>query len=137
MTSSWKTRRLVAMSAIAVGSLVLVAVPEVSSVSGAALVTTTTSTTTTTTAPKTTTAASATKASKNYEVVDGIFSSKANAQARIDKLKSAKFKSFKIKNISPQFAVVRANLTKAAATKLAKQINVHGKLGKARIKKLA
>lgn len=141
MGNSWRIRRLVVVSVIGVGSLMTIAVSGLPSWSGVALVeaatTTSTSTTTTTTAPTTTKTASATTATKNYEVVAGIFLTKATAQAQIAALKKAKFNSFTIKNISPKFAVVRASLTKARATTLAKQINTHGHLGKARIKKLA
>ena len=120
------TRRTVVAGALAIGSLVAVAVPSWSAAAGPVAVHEVTSTT-----------VASSSSDKNYEVVDGIFSTKANAQARIDALKKAKVKKFKIKEISPQFAVVRAKLTKDEATKLAKQINDAGGLGKARIKKLA
>jgi len=125
------------MSVIGVGSLMAIAVSGLPSLSGVGLVEAATTTSTSTTTTTTTKTASATTATKNYEVVAGIFLTKATAQAQIAALKKAKFNSFKIKNISPKFAVVRASLTKARATTLAKQINTHGHLGKARIKKLA
>jgi hypothetical protein len=88
--------------------------------------------------PKTTPAAAAsTTSNAHYEVVAGIFTTKAKAQAQVDALKAAKFAKFKIKNISPKFAVVRINLTKAQATKLAKRVTATKGLGKARIKKIS
>ncbi len=120
------TRRVVLAGALATGSLVAVAVPSWSAAAGPVATQTVTSTTVV-----------SSSSDKNYEVVDGIFSTKEKAQERIDALKAAKFKKFKIKDISPQFAVVRVKLTKDQATKLAKQINDAGGLGKARIKKLA
>ena len=87
---------------------------------------TTSSTTTTTVADSTAT---------NYEVVDGIFTTKTAAQAKIDKLTAAKFTKFTIKPIPGKFAVVKAGLTKAEATDLAAKINA-ANLGPARIKAL-
>ena len=69
-------------------------------------------------------------------MVDGIFSVKANAQARIKALTVAKFKNFKIKPIGTKFAVVHAGLTKAKAAALVKAIQ-GAKIGKPRVKKLA
>jgi uncharacterized membrane protein len=71
----------------------------------------------------------------NYEVVDGIFSTKSAAQAKIDKLTAAKFTNFTIKPIPGEFAVVKAGLTKAQATELMTKINA-ANLGPARIKAL-
>ena len=71
----------------------------------------------------------------NYEVVDGIFSTKTAAQAKIDTLTKAKFTNFTIKPIPGEFAVVKAGLTKAEATDLAAKINA-ANLGPARIKAL-
>jgi SPOR domain len=85
----------------------------------------------TTSATTTTVSTSAT----NYEVVDGIFSTKTAAQAKIDTLTKAKFTNFTIKTIPGQFAVVKAGLTKAEATDLAAKINA-ANLGPARIKAL-
>jgi cell division septation protein DedD len=87
-----------------------------------------TSTTTTTTTVEDSTAT-------NYEVVDGIFSTEADAQAKIDKLTAAKFTKFTIKPIPGEFAVVKAGLTKAEATDLMTKINA-ANLGPARIKAL-
>jgi cell division septation protein DedD len=91
------------------------------------LTSSTTSTTTTTTVPDAT--------ATNYEVVDGIFTTKADAQAKIDKLTAAKFTKFTIKPIPGEFAVVKAGLTKAEATDLMTKINA-ANLGPARIKAL-
>jgi uncharacterized membrane protein len=85
----------------------------------------------TTSATTTTVSTSAT----NYEVVDGIFSTKTAAQAKIDTLTKAKFTNFTIKLIPGEFAVVKAGLTKAEATDLAAKINA-ANLGPARIKAL-
>jgi hypothetical protein len=71
----------------------------------------------------------------NYEVVDGIFSTKSAAQAKIDKLTAAKFTNFTIKPIPGEFAVVKAGLTKAEATDLVTKINA-ANLGPARVKAL-
>ena len=71
----------------------------------------------------------------NYEVVDGIFSTKTAAQAKIDELTAAKFTNFTIKPIPGEFAVVKAGLTKAEATDLLTKINA-ANLGPARIKAL-
>ena len=71
----------------------------------------------------------------NYEVVDGIFSTKTAAQAKIDKLTAAKFTNFTIKLIPGEFAVVKAGLTQAEATDLVTKINA-ANLGPARVKAL-
>ena len=142
MSDHARVKRIVVVAAIAASSIVA-AVPTLTSATGAGrvdAVTTTTkaaTTTTTTINAKTTTTTGTTTTSKNYEVVAGIFLTKAKAQAQIDALTKAKFTKFTIKNISPKFAVVKASLTKAQATKLAKQINTNATVGKARIKKLA
>jgi len=141
MSDHARVKRIVVVATIAASSIVA-AVPTLTSATGAGrvdAVTTTTkaATTTTTINAKTTTTTGTTTTSKNYEVVAGIFLTKAKAQAQIDALTKAKFTKFTIKNISPKFAVVKASLTKAQATKLAKQINTNATVGKARIKKLA
>jgi uncharacterized membrane protein len=87
----------------------------------------------TTTATTTTTVVDS--SATNYEVVDGIFSTKTEAQAKIDKLTAAKFTNFTIKLIPGQFAVVKAGLTKAEATDLVTKINA-ANLGPARVKAL-
>lgn len=71
----------------------------------------------------------------NYEVVDGIFTTKTDAQAKIDKLTAAKFTDFTIKPISGKFAVVKAGLTNAEATDLVAKINA-ANLGPSRVKAL-
>ena len=71
----------------------------------------------------------------NYEVVDGIFTTKTAAQAKIDKLTAAKFTNFTIKPISGKFAVVKAGLTNAEATDLVTKINA-ANLGPSRVKVL-
>ncbi|MGZ7087245.1 MAG: hypothetical protein ACXVIH_13025, partial [Ilumatobacteraceae bacterium] len=97
-------------------------------------------TTTTTSTPKSSTTKTTTKTTAitttNYEVVDGIFTVKANAQARIKALSVAKFKKFTLKPVGAKFAVVHARLTKPQATALVKAIQT-AKIGKPRIKKLA
>jgi uncharacterized membrane protein len=90
-----------------------------------------TSSSTTTTTTTTVVDSSAT----NYEVVDGIFSTKTAAQAKIDKLTAAKFTNFTIKLIPGEFAVVKAGLTQAEATDLVTKINA-ANLGPARVKAL-
>ena len=87
----------------------------------------TSSTTTTTTVAGT--------SATNYEVVDGIYTTKTAAQAQIDKLTLAKFPNFTIKPISGKFAVVQAGLTKAEATDLVAKIDA-ANLGPSRIKAL-
>jgi hypothetical protein len=93
-----------------------------------------TSSSSTTTATTTTTTIVGTTAT-NYEVVDGIFTTKTAAQAKIDKLTQAKFTDFTVKPIPGKFAVVKAGLTKAEATDLVTKINA-ANLGPSRIKAL-
>lgn len=143
-------RRLVAVAAITTASVAVFALPSITSAAAPArpeMATTTTSdmggmdmggvTTTTTTRPATTVAATTSKAAVGYEVVAGIFTTKANAQAQIAALKAGAFKQFKIKNIAPKVAVVRTGLTKAQADALAAKINARKTLGKARVKKIS
>ena len=148
MDNKTRAKRVVVLGAIAAGSI-LAAVPSLTSATSAtsagsnvaATSTTVAGATTTTTAkPKTTTIKTTTTSSavaKNYEVVAGIYSTQAKAQAHIDALTKAKFKNFTIKKVSSKFAVVKASLTKSQAKTLAKQINANKGLGTARIKKLA
>ena len=83
----------------------------------------------------TTTTTVAGTSATNYEVVDGIYTTKTAAQAQIDKLTLAKFPNFTIKPISGKFAVVQAGLTKAEATDLVAKIDA-ANLGPSRIKAL-
>ncbi|HEY4332755.1 MAG TPA: SPOR domain-containing protein [Ilumatobacteraceae bacterium] len=79
----------------------------------------------------TTTIAGSTPANaKDWEVVVGIFKTKALAQTEVDKLTKAKFTGFSIKTTSGQFAVVKAGYSNADATALAAKIN-HAGTGKA------
>jgi hypothetical protein len=71
----------------------------------------------------------------NYEVVDGIFTTKIEAQAKIDKLTAANFTDFTIKPIPGEFAVVKAGLTKTEAEALVAKINATN-LGPSRVKAL-
>lgn len=80
-------------------------------------------TTATTKAPTGSTVAST---GTNYEVVAGIFSTSAKAQAQIDKLTKATFTGFSIKPTSGKFAVILAGMTNADATALAKKITDSG-----------
>ena len=129
-------RSIAIVGSVMIGSLVAVAVPELSSASAPQANLAATTTTTTTATPKTTTKTTTTTTT-NYEVVDGIFTVKANALARIKALTAAKFTRFKIKPLgTTQFAVVHAGLTKTKATALVKAIKV-AKIGKPRVKKLA
>ena len=100
---------------------------------GVATATTFQLTSSSTSATTTTTIADA--GATNWEVVDGIFTTKTGAQAKIDKLTAAKFTKFTIKPIPGEFAVVKAGLTKAEATDLMTKINA-ANLGPARIKAL-
>ena len=93
------------------------------------------STTTSTTPASTTTTTVASATATNYEVVDGIFTTKTAAQAQIDKLTVGKFPDFTIKPIPGEFAVVKAGLTKAEAEALVTKINATD-LGPARVKAL-
>ena len=101
---------------------------------GVATATTFHLTSSSTTAPTTTTTVAGATAT-NWEVVDGIFTTKTAAQAKIDKLTAAKFTKFTIKPITGKFAVVKAGLTKAEATDLMTKINA-ANLGPSRIKAL-
>ena len=83
----------------------------------------------------TTTTTVAGTSATNYEVVDGIYTTKTAAQAQIDKLTLAKFPNFTIKPISGKFAVVQAGLTKAEAIDLVAKIDA-ANLGPSRIKAL-
>lgn len=157
MKSNSRVKRFIAIGAIAAGSIAAVT-PTLTSAAGTgidAATTTTTikpaTTTTTKTTPtsttikstattikiKVTTATTTNAVTKKYEVVAGIFTTKAKAKAQIVALKQAKFTKFTIKTIGLKFAVVEASLTKTQATKLAKQINAIVTLGPAHTKKLA
>jgi len=142
MEQQRRFRSIVIAGSVVVGSLVAVALPELSSASApqANSASTTTTTTTTTAAPKAAPKAATKKTTSktsNYEVVDGIFTVKASALARIKALTAAKFTKFKIKPLgTTQFAVVRAGLSKTKATALVKAIKV-AKIGQPRVKKLA
>lgn len=158
MKSNSRVKRFIAIGAIAAGSIAAVT-PTLTSAAGtgidAATTTTTTikpaTTTTTKTTPtsttikstattikiKVTTATTTNAVTKKYEVVAGIFTTKAKAKAQIVALKQAKFTKFTIKTIGLKFAVVEASLTKTQATKLAKRINAIVTLGPAHTKKLA
>ena len=83
-------------------------------------------TTTTTTTPVI--SATATE----WEVVVGVFTTSAKAQAQIDKLTAAKFVPFSIKPVTGKFAVVLPGLTNAAATAMVAKINA-AKVGSARV----
>ena len=71
----------------------------------------------------------------NFEVVDGIYLTSAQAQAQIDKLTAAKFLGFSIKEVDGKFAVVLFDLTSAEASLLVTAINLAG-LGPSRVKEL-
>ena len=143
-----RAKRIVVMGSIVAASLIA-AVPNLTSATGVgpvkAAATSTTvkaaATSTTVKAAATVTTIKATTTGKTvahkYEVVAGIFATKAEAQAQIDALTKAKFVKFTIKPVTKKFAVVKASLTRAQAKKLAKQINANATLGKARIKKLS
>jgi cell division septation protein DedD len=149
MQTNSKVKRFIVIGAIAASSIAAVA-PTLTSATGtgidAATTTTAPATTTPTTMVKTTTTTIKIKAktptstasvTKKYEVVAGIFTTKAKARAKIAALKQAKYPKFTIKNIGTKFAVVDASLTKTQATKLARQINAIATLGPAHIKRLA
>jgi cell division septation protein DedD len=149
MQTNSKVKRFIVIGAIAASSIAAVA-PTLTSATGtgidAAMTTTAPATTTPTTMVKTTTTTIKIKAktptstasvTKKYEVVAGIFTTKAKARAKIAALKQAKYPKFTIKNIGTKFAVVDASLTKTQATKLARQINAIATLGPAHIKRLA
>ena len=74
-------------------------------------------------------------ASTNFEVVDGIFLTSADAQAQIDKLTAAKFLGFSIKPVTGKFAVVLPGLTSVQATAMVTAIDA-AKLGPSRVKQL-
>lgn len=152
MQTNSKVKRFIVIGAIAASSIAAVA-PTLTSATGTGIdaATTTTATTapattTPTTMVKTTTTTIKIKAktptstasvTKKYEVVAGIFTTKAKARVKIAALKQAKYPKFTIKNIGTKFAVVDASLTKTQATKLARQINAIATLGPAHIKRLA
>ena len=71
----------------------------------------------------------------NFEVVDGIYLTSAQAQAQIDKLTAAKFLGFSIKEVDGKFAVVLFDLTSAEASLLVTAIDAAG-LGPSRVKEL-
>jgi hypothetical protein len=89
----------------------------------------------TTTATTTTSATVVDPSATNFEVVDGIFTTKTAAQAQIDKLTKANFIDFTVKPITGKFAVVKAGLTNAEATDLVTKINA-ANLGPSRVKAL-
>ncbi|MBK5331088.1 MAG: SPOR domain-containing protein, partial [Ilumatobacteraceae bacterium] len=62
----------------------------------------------------------------DWEVVGGIFTTKAAAQSQIDKLTAAKFTGFSLKAVGAKTAAVLPGLTKADATALAAKINTAG-----------
>lgn len=151
MQTNSKVKRFIVIGAIAASSIAAVA-PTLTSATGTGIdaATTTTATTAPATTPttmvKTTTTTIKIKAktptstasvTKKYEVVAGIFTTKAKARAKITALRQAKYPKFTIKNIGTKFAVVDASLTKTQATKLARQINAIATLGPAHIKRLA
>ena len=80
-----------------------------------------------------TTAPSAT--ATNFEVVEGIYTTKALAQAKLDKLTQASLAGFSIKTLTSTFAVVKAGLTNAEATALVKKVDAAG-FGPSRVKQL-
>ena len=72
-----------------------------------------------------------------WEVVAGVFASQKGADAQIAALKKAGFKGFKVKTISPKFAVVKINLSKANAAALKKAIDAKGGFGSVHLQLLA
>jgi cell division septation protein DedD len=62
----------------------------------------------------------------DWEVVAGIFTTSAKAQARIDALTAAKFTGFSIKPVTAKFAAVLPGLTNAAATAMVAKIKAAG-----------
>lgn len=83
-----------------------------------------------------TTATSAPSATAtNFEVVDGIYTTKAAAQTQLDKLTKAGLTGFSIKTLTSSFAVVKAGLTNAEALALVKKVDAAG-LGPSRVKQL-
>jgi len=81
--------------------------------------------TTTTTTPSTSSSTSS-STTKDWEVVGGIFTTKAAAQSQIDKLTAAKFTGFSLKAVGAKTAAVLPGLTKADATAMAGKINTAG-----------
>ena len=71
----------------------------------------------------------------NFEVVDGIYLTREQAQAQIDKLTAAKFEGFSVKEVDGKFAVVLFDLTSAEASLLVTAIDAAG-LGPSRVKEL-
>ena len=71
----------------------------------------------------------------NYEVVAGIYTTSAKAQAQIDKLTAANFAGFSIKPVTGKFAVVLPGLTNSVASAMVTKINAAG-LGPSRVKQL-
>jgi len=71
----------------------------------------------------------------NYEVVAGIYTTSAKAQAQIDKLTAATFVGFSIKPVSGKFAVVLPGLTSVVASGMVTKIDAAG-LGPSRVKQL-
>lgn len=71
----------------------------------------------------------------NFEVVAGIYTTSAKAQAQIDKLTAANFTGFSIKPITGKFAVVLPGLTSAVASAMVTKIDAAG-LGPSRVKQL-
>jgi hypothetical protein len=89
----------------------------------------------TTLAPETTTTVPAgvtSSTAKEWEVVVGIYTASAAAQAQIDKLTAAKFVGFTIKPVDGKYAVVLAGFTNAEANALVTKINTSG-VGQSRI----
>ena len=71
----------------------------------------------------------------NFEVVAGIYTTSAKAQAQIDKLTAADFAGFSIKPVTGKFAVVLPGLTNSVASAMVTKINAAG-LGPSRVKQL-
>jgi hypothetical protein len=71
----------------------------------------------------------------NFEVVAGIYTTSAKAQAQIDRLTAANFAGFSIKPVTGKFAVVLPGLTNAVASAMVTKINAAG-LGPSRVKQL-
>ncbi len=92
-------------------------------------------TTATTTAGSATTTTVASATAKTWEVVEGVYTTKALATAEITKLTKAGFAGFTVKAVLPSYAVVLAGLTNAKATDLASKVTKAG-FGPARTKNL-
>lgn len=71
----------------------------------------------------------------NFEVVAGIYTTSAKAQAQIDKLTAANFAGFSIKPVTGKFAVVLPGLTNSVASAMVTKIDAAG-LGPSRVKQL-